>query len=29
MVMDLDDLQMHIAWGNPCQAQFYTYPLEP
>jgi isopenicillin-N N-acyltransferase-like protein len=27
MVMDLNDRQMHVAWGNPCENDFYTYQL--
>jgi isopenicillin-N N-acyltransferase-like protein len=27
MVMDLTDRQMHVAWGSPCENEFYTYQL--
>ncbi len=29
IVMDLTDKTMHLAWGNPCQNQYFTYSLEP
>jgi isopenicillin-N N-acyltransferase-like protein len=28
MVIDLTARAMHIAWGNPCENQYYTYYLE-
>ncbi len=28
MIIDLTEKQMHIAWGNPCEGQYYTYCLE-
>jgi len=28
IVMDLTEKTMHLAWGNPCQNQYYTYYLE-
>lgn len=29
IVMDLTYKTMHLAWGNPCQNQYFTYSLEP
>jgi isopenicillin-N N-acyltransferase-like protein len=28
LLMDLTTHTMHVAWGNPCQAQYYPYRLE-
>jgi isopenicillin-N N-acyltransferase like protein len=28
MVMDLTERVMHVAWGEPCQNEYFTYKLE-
>jgi isopenicillin-N N-acyltransferase like protein len=28
IIIDLTSRAMHIAWGNPCENQYYTYHLE-
>jgi isopenicillin-N N-acyltransferase like protein len=28
MVMDLTEKQMHVAWGAPCQNEYFTYRLD-
>jgi isopenicillin-N N-acyltransferase-like protein len=28
MIMDLTALEMHVCWGNPCEGEYHTYPLE-
>jgi isopenicillin-N N-acyltransferase-like protein len=27
LVIDLTEREMHVAWGNPCQNQYYTFKL--
>lgn len=28
LIMDLNALEMHACWGNPCENEFFTYKLE-
>jgi isopenicillin-N N-acyltransferase like protein len=28
LIMDLTEKQMHVAWGTPCENEYFTYPLE-
>lgn len=28
LIMDLTEKTLHLAWGNPCRNQYYTYSLE-